>query len=247
MRAVKWRTLLRSYNSILRSPSWTWRAFCQPTAAPPPVVQLPESSKERVLQLIDHYQSESERHGRSIFTRSLDKVRNWALENNAQPHPKVLEIMFSMCLRSDLGSDVDIALTYAAMHDVKLSDGQINALMSWMARLGDYAKTKQIVKKMEKSGIELRLSALCTLMQQAATERDFPYLLGLSKQLRRHKSSLHTMELFEETLKHVFRASAGSDDQTALEIGRELVDTFRIMRQKLRREMANVISEWFGR
>ena len=244
MRAIKWRTLLRSYNSSLQSPSSTWQIFrhCSTTA---PTVQLPESSRERVLQLVDHYQSNCKPSPQ--FSKSLDLVRTWALDNKEPPHPKGLEILFSLCFKSGLTSDVDIALSYADSHGVALNEGQTSAMLSAIAKSGDYAKTKQICKRMEDSGVDLRLSALCVMLQRAATERDFPYLLALSKQLSRHKAALHNLSLFGETLSHVFRATAGNEHPIVQEVGRVLVDTFRITRRKLSREMASEMSEWFNR
>lgn len=243
MHLVKFSPAFRSCALFLRSlSSFRQRSSSSP---PPTVAQLPESSRERILQLTDQFQTQSKSEGQ--FSRALELFRTWATENREPPPAKLLEMLFTMCFRSGRGSDVDIALEYAETHGVTLSKGQVNALITSVAKSGDYPRTKQICEKMEKLQIEFRLSALCALLQQAAVQGDFPFMLTLSKQLSRHKNSLTNLEVVKETLKKVFEACVSVEEPAAFEVGCILVDTYRITRQKLSREMAATLSNWLSR
>ena len=234
--------MLRSCALLLRSPILSGKCLRYFSA---PVAQFPDSSQTRMLQLVDHFQSKSNPNGQ--LSKALESFRTWASENKEPPNPKVLELLFTMCFRSGHHGDVDIALAYAEAHGLKLSEGQINALITSVSKLGNYTRTKEIYQKMEATRIKIRLSALCALLQQAASERDFSFLLVLSRQLSKYKNSLPDLKVVEETLKKVFEACTDAKDDAAFEVSCILVDTFRITRQKLSREVAAVFSSWCNR
>ena len=233
------RHILRSCTVFLRSPSpRQW--LCSTSA---PVAQFPESSKERVLELADHFQSQS-RFG-SKYIKHLDEFREWARKNNEPPHSKMLEVLFSMCVRSRKASDVEIALEFADTHGVQLGEGQINAVITNLAKFGDYARTKEIFQKTDASGTDFRITSLCALLQRAASERDFPFMLSLEGQLSRHRKTLKNHKLVEETLKPVFQECTSVKDPAVHEVARVMIDTYRNTRQKPGRETAEVLCQWF--
>ena len=169
------------------------------------------------------------------------------MENKEPPTSKHLEIFFSMCFRSGQSRDIDIAMEYADTHGIHFSDGQVNALIASVAGSGDYTKTLEVWRKMEAAGVELRLSALCKVLQVAANERDFPTMPRLSKQLLQYRAVLSSHDVVSDTLKAVFQACRGAEDSVAMETTFILIDIFRMTRQKLSREMASVISQWVQR
>ena len=233
------RRTLRSRTVYLRSSSP--RQWLCTTSAP--VAQFPESSKERVLELVDHFQSQSKVGPK--YLQHLDEFREWVRRNNEPPRSKILEILFSMCVRSGEVSDAEIALDFAETHRLRLGEGQINAIITNLAKFGDYARTKEVFQRMCASGTDFRITSLCGLLQRAASERDFPFMLSLEGQLSRHRKTLKNHKLVEEMLKPVFQECTSVMDPDVHEVARVMIYTYRYTRQKPGRETAEALCQWF--
>ena len=233
MAMASFRQVLRPCTLFLRS----YRSIYSSTS----IEQFSESSRERLLQIVAGYESVKTSPG---YLSALGRFKNWAIENKEPPSQDNLQMLFQLCSTSGRSSDIDLVQSYVDTHGLTLTDGQVNSLLAGMVKAGDYSKAKEKYRRMEESGVQLRLSAFCALLQRAATEGDFPMVLKLSKQLNNYKESVSKHKIVDETFQRVFYECEGVRDKAVMEAIWVIIDSFRTTRRKLSSKVAAVFSYW---
>lgn len=139
-------------------------------------------AQKRVLELLSHFKHQPQfKKGKQ---NSLNSIASWVDGGAGDIDPETFNFLLHVCVTCGSGDDMDLALAIAQRQDLELKESEMNPVLTSLSQNAELRKVKEMLNRVCKDGLKLRVNTLTSLLRRGVNEMDFPFTIEVLDILR---------------------------------------------------------------
>ncbi len=175
--------------------------------------------------------------------KSLNDVAEWVTRGADYIDLRTFNFLLHICVTYGSADDLDFALAVAQRQNLNMKEPEMNSMLSGLAKCGELAMVKDMLKKMNEDRLKVRLNTLTQLLERGAREKDFPFIAEVLDMMRASNFFPSSASVISD----IVCSCVGEESRDAIKVVKSAMSLHNFHSMDVTQETAREFLHWIKR